>query len=77
MTEDGSTAPSFTTAAAASMVKPPGEDGQVAQQMLLCLGQQFIAPIEYAAQGPMPRQCRAASTCQQRETIVQAGGHLL
>ena len=54
-----------------------GEYGQVTQQTLLCLGQKLIAPIEHRPQGPMPRQRRAASTCQQREAIVQAGGHLL
>ena len=46
----------------------------MAQQMLFRFGEEVVAPIQHRSQGPMPRQCRAAASCQQREAIVQCGG---
>ena len=54
-----------------------GEDGQAAQQRLLRLGEQVVAPVDGAAQGLLAGQRRPAAAGQQAEAVVQAGGDLL
>ena len=48
MTEDRPAAPSLTTAAAASTVKPPENMARWRSSRCSASGQQFIAPIEHA-----------------------------
>ena len=57
--------------------RPAGEDRQAAQQALLPLGQQVMAPVDRRAQRALARRRSPATVGQQPEAVVHAGQDLL
>ena len=57
--------------------RPAGEDRQPAQQNLLPLGQQVMAPVDRRAQRTLARRRSRATVGQQPEAVVHTGQDLL